>query len=127
MLIRKQAWRNQSRAPTNARSCKHIRALLGDAYEDARLKLKNPDGFDPSTTSKPKSKKKKKASDDDNEDEDDEDDDGGSGGKVKVELLLAGKWDLEKGQDVTGWWMSEKLDGVRWVLLSLFCRKIHRT
>lgn len=34
----------QSRMPTNARSCKHLRSILGDAYEDARLALKNPDG-----------------------------------------------------------------------------------
>lgn len=29
--------------PVNARTCKHIRSILGDKYEDARLKLKNPD------------------------------------------------------------------------------------
>jgi DNA ligase-1 len=29
------------------------------------------------------------------------------------DLLLAVKWDLEKGIDPTGWWVSEKLDGVR--------------
>lgn len=26
----------------NARTCKHLRSILGDKYEDARLKLKNP-------------------------------------------------------------------------------------
>ncbi|KAM6496364.1 hypothetical protein JOM56_009070 [Amanita muscaria] len=29
------------------------------------------------------------------------------------QLLLAKKWDLETGLDPTGWWISEKLDGVR--------------
>jgi len=28
-------------------------------------------------------------------------------------LLLANKWDIETGPDPTGWWISEKLDGVR--------------
>ena len=47
----------------------------------------------------------------------DEADEGGSeeGGKATVEVLLAVKWDLEKGIDPTGWWVSEKLDGVRYV------------
>jgi DNA ligase-1 len=96
--------------PVDARSCKHLRAVLGDAYEDARLKMRNPDGFDASAVPKKKAApKKKRKTGDDGEDEEDEDDDG----KVKVELLLASKWDLETGPDVTGWWMSEKLDGVR--------------
>lgn len=29
------------------------------------------------------------------------------------DLLLAAKWDLDTGVDPTGWWISEKLDGVR--------------
>ncbi|KNC54095.1 DNA ligase [Thecamonas trahens ATCC 50062] len=28
-------------------------------------------------------------------------------------LLLPRKWELERGDDPTGWWLSEKLDGVR--------------
>jgi DNA ligase-1 len=103
----------------NARTCKHLRAVLGDAYEDARLKLKDPDGDHSASGAKKKAapkkkaaaKKKKKAADgDEDEEEEDEDEDGG---KVKVELLLAGKWDLATGADPTDWWMSEKLDGVR--------------
>lgn len=39
-----QAWRNQAGAPVNARTCKHLKQLLGEAYENARLKLMNPDG-----------------------------------------------------------------------------------
>jgi DNA ligase-1 len=44
--------------PTNARSCKHLRELLGDAYEDARLLLKNPDGDTNYKTSKSSGAKK---------------------------------------------------------------------
>ena len=33
------AWRNQARTPVNSRTCKHIRQLLGDAYENARIKV----------------------------------------------------------------------------------------
>lgn len=32
-------------------------------------------------------------------------------------LLLATKWDVDSGIDPTGWWVSEKLDGVRYVLI----------
>jgi DNA ligase-1 len=80
------------------------------------MKFKNPDG--PPAKGKPvskaKAKKRKKANDDedDNEEEDDEED---GKGEAAPELLLANKWDLEKGADPTGWWISEKLDGVRYV------------
>ena len=33
-------------------------------------------------------------------------------------LLLAVKWDLDSKADPTGWWCSEKLDGVRYVVLT---------
>jgi hypothetical protein len=128
--VRLQAWRNQSRMPTNARSCKHLRALLGDAYEDARLKLKNPDGdtFGQNSRAKPASKakgkgkaaaspRKKKAAGGDDDQDDDEDDEDAPKKKVP-ELLLANKWDLDDGPDPTGWWMSEKLDGVRYAAFS---------
>lgn len=162
-----KAWRNQARAPVNARSCKHLRQLLGDAYEDARLKHMNPDGVTPgpSKTSKASSKstkkgsttatrssrsstnKRKKQGDDEGEEDQDDDSNGSkkklrssgdtskptskndqsreqdedegevegevNDGKAAVNVLLAVKWDLEKGADPTGWWVSEKLDGVR--------------
>jgi DNA ligase-1 len=105
--------------PTNARSCKHIRAHLGDKYEDARLKLKNPDGdtfgkagAKGKAKGSPK-KKKTRSADDEDGDEDEDDEDDGAVKKKMPALLLAGKWDLEDGPDPTGWWMSEKLDGVR--------------
>ena len=38
---------------------------------------------------------------------------GGPKKSAVPELLLAVKWDEENGPDPTGWWVSEKLDGVR--------------
>jgi len=76
------AWRNQSK-PIEARTCKHIRKLRGDAAEQERL------GGDFTAVRKKSSAKKK---------------DG-------PPILLAESWDNET--DVTGWWISEKLDGVR--------------
>ncbi|KAF9477620.1 DNA ligase/mRNA capping enzyme [Pholiota conissans] len=183
------AWRNQGGAPINARTCKHLRTLLGEKYELARIKMKNPDGPQPKATSskakgkgkaapptpaKPKNggktaapkgsiegqKRKRATSEDDNDAEDDGDGDYGTkrpakrarkpassskgkkksnaqeeveqededvdvpaveaedeqpstSGKSVPELLLANKWDIETGPDPTGWWISEKLDGVR--------------
>ncbi|KAF8600119.1 DNA ligase/mRNA capping enzyme [Ceratobasidium sp. AG-I] len=101
------AWRNQGGAPTNARSCKHIKELLGDDYEAARIKLKNPHGADPSSSGGTRASKRAK------KDSGDSSGSGNSSAKVVPELLLAVKWDLATGADPTGWWMSEKLDGVR--------------
>lgn len=108
----------------NARSCKHLKELLGDKYEAARMKLKNPYG---ATSSKKTAGKRKKTDDDDDDDDrkvkkkakkadeedDDEEEEVGATGKKVPELLLAVKWDLVTGADPTGWWISEKLDGVR--------------
>ncbi|KAF9552728.1 DNA ligase/mRNA capping enzyme [Agrocybe pediades] len=157
------AWRNQGGNPVNARTCKHLMALLGDQYEIARLKMKNPNGPPPkgakgkaaskakATKAKPAAKaptKRKRGADDDEDDEDEgpssskskkdkappakrgrketenaeeedleeveeDDEDVAATGKSVPELLLANKWDIEKGPDPTGWWISEKLDGVR--------------
>jgi len=85
----------------NARTCKHLKNLLGDKYEAARVKLKNPNGPPPTTSKAAKGK----AAD-------------GTSGKKAIAVLLANKWDLGDGPDPTGWWMSEKLDGVRSVFLS---------
>ncbi|KAG7086629.1 hypothetical protein E1B28_002571 [Marasmius oreades] len=93
------AWRNQGGVPVNARTCKHLQSLLGDKYEAARIQLKNPDGPQPGS-SRPKRAKKAK-------------DDNGTTAVQTPQVLLANKWDLEKGIDPTGWWISEKLDGVR--------------
>jgi DNA ligase-1 len=81
------AWRNQG-AAIDRRTCKHLRAYLGDAVESARVGAAPP--------------KRAAAS-------------GGRAQAVKKDsappILLAHKWELT--HDPTGWWMSEKLDGLR--------------
>ena len=81
------AWRNQSTA-IERRTCKHLRKLRGDAAEEARLGGALPQ------------KPVRKASADGEED-----------GDAGPPLLLAETWD--NAADLAGWWMSEKLDGVR--------------
>src|SRR6266567_7630577 len=80
------AWRNQSIA-IERRTCKHLRKLRGDAAEEARL-----GGSLPQRTTKA-------AGADDSEE------------SAGPPLLLAESWD--NAADLSGWWMSEKLDGVR--------------
>ena len=77
------AWRNQS-MPIERRTCKHLRKYRGEAEEEARIGTALP----------PKPQRPE-----------------GSEEGAGPPLLLAESWDTE--QDVTGWWMSEKLDGVR--------------
>lgn len=78
------AWRNQS-IPIETRTCKHLRKLRGDAAEQARIGSVPPP--------RPESEGE------------------GSEAKSGPPLLLAESWD--NAQDLAGWWMSEKLDGVR--------------
>jgi DNA ligase-1 len=82
------AWRNQSVA-IETRTCKHLRKLRGDAAETARV-----------GSALPQRPAKAKA-----DGEGDETEDAGP------PLLLAESWDT--AADLTEWWMSEKLDGVR--------------
>jgi DNA ligase 1 len=93
------AWRNQG-APVDARTCKHLRAHLGDAAETSRVGSAVPSRAAATRTGSAASTG------------------GSSGGRsaaVKKDtappILLAHKWELE--HDPTGWWMSEKLDGIR--------------
>ncbi|MEJ7598368.1 MAG: DNA ligase [Kofleriaceae bacterium] len=86
------AWKNQS-APIDGRTCKHLRAHLGEAVESKRLGGVLPASRAASTSS-------------------------GAGGRTAAAkketappVLLAHKWELD--HDPKGWWMSEKLDGVR--------------
>ncbi len=77
------AWRNQSQ-PIERRTCKHLRAFRGDEAETARLG--SPAALPASRTA----------------------------AKKETEgppLLLAERWDNDL--DLSGWWMSEKLDGFR--------------
>ena len=81
------AWLHQS-APAERRTCKHLRKFRGDAAEEARLGAPLPQRAISSS--------------------------GGGGGSSNVNappLLLAHRW--EEHHDPTGWWLSEKLDGVR--------------
>src|SRR5688572_10746175 len=78
------AWRNQSTA-IERRTCKHLRKLRGDAAEEARLGGALPQ------------KPLRKAADG-----------GEDGGSAGPPLLLAETWD--NAADLSGWWMSEKLD-----------------
>jgi DNA ligase-1 len=80
------AWRNQS-VGIERRSCKHLRALRGDEAERTRTGGATPAAASP-----------RKAS-------------GAAAKDSAPPLLLAHTW--ENDIDLTGWWMSEKLDGVR--------------
>ncbi len=77
------AWRNQS-LPIEQRTCKHLRKLRGDAAEAARIQS--------TLTAMP-------AVPD------------GASDTEGPPVLLAESWD--NAADLAGWWMSEKLDGVR--------------
>jgi DNA ligase-1 len=77
------AWCNQS-LPSNARTCKHIRKLRGDAAEELRLATAGP--LQPLKPA-------------------------GAEDVKDLPILLAEVWTGDA--DPTGWWMSEKLDGVR--------------
>src|SRR5450432_3831247 len=81
------AWKNQS-APVDSRTCKHLRAYLGDDSETSRVGNAAPQ------RSSATLKKDKAAAE----------------GKAPP-VLLAHKWETD--HDPTGWWMSEKLDGIR--------------
>jgi len=86
-------WRFQSRPP-NLRTCKHLNELLGLEYEQARLGEGNYQLSKPVfRTSTKISVKPSKPS------------------KLTINPLLANKWSDDK--DPTGWWISEKLDGIR--------------
>src|SRR5215510_9909183 len=77
------AWRNQS-VPIERRTCKHLRKLRGDAAEETRIGGAVPIPAKPAVSAED--------------------------GNVPA-LLLAESWD--NVTDPTGWWVSEKLDGVR--------------
>src|SRR3954470_19990824 len=78
------AWRNQS-ITIERRTCKHLRKLRGDQAEEARL-----GGALPARPVKAAAAGDEAAG---------------------PPLLLAETWDTTA--DLAGWWMSEKLDGVR--------------
>jgi DNA ligase-1 len=73
----------QQSAPTSHRTCKHLRGYLGEEFEKERLSSMEAE----EVVSKAKAQKN------------------------IPQLLLAQKWELT--QNPKGWWVSEKLDGVR--------------
>lgn len=81
------AWRNQSTA-IESRTCKHIRKLRGDEAETLRCGA--------AAAAPPRAKKVAE---------------GEEGQSKEPPILLAEAWDGVV--DVEGWWISEKLDGVR--------------
>ncbi|KAL3860121.1 hypothetical protein ACJMK2_010286 [Sinanodonta woodiana] len=72
--------------PTNKRTCKHLQQYLGEDFENARLGI----------VASPAKKKVERA----------------PAQHIHVSVLLAHKY-VEGDIDPTGWWLSEKLDGVR--------------
>jgi len=78
------AWRNQSN-PIEARTCKHLRKFRGEEAEKQRLGGALP------TPARRSS--------------------GGAKKEGAPPILLAQSWD--NASDLKGWWISEKLDGVR--------------
>jgi DNA ligase 1 len=91
------AWRNQSVA-IERRTCKHLRKVRGDEAEDARVGASGA-----SAPAKPAARNnvRPRASESTSTEAD----------GAAPPLLLAHSW--ENDVDLTGWWMSEKLDGVR--------------
>jgi DNA ligase-1 len=77
------AWRNQS-VGIERRSCKHLRQRRGEAAEQERIGTALPARAAPTAD---------------------------EAGPAAPPLLLAEAWD--NALDLTDWWMSEKLDGVR--------------
>ena len=90
------AWRNQS-APPERRTCKHLKKLRGDAVELARV------GADaaPAVASPRATRAASSAASEVSE----------ASEASAPPILLAHVWDNEA--ELKGWWMSEKLDGVR--------------
>ncbi|MBA3546457.1 MAG: DNA ligase [Nannocystis sp.] len=90
------AWRNQSAGPER-RSCKHLKKLRGEAAEAARV------GGEAAPPAVKRAGKPAVSGDSSPEAE--------AAESSAPPLLLAHVWDSEV--DLAGWWMSEKLDGVR--------------
>ncbi len=93
------AWRNQS-TPIERRTCKHLRKIRGEEAEDARIGAAASGAATSATnraTNRVTATRRASAA-------------SSSDGKAPP-VLLAHSW--QNDTDLTGWWMSEKLDGVR--------------
>src|SRR5262245_888315 len=91
------AWMHQSVA-IERRTCKHLRAYRGDDAEKARLGSTELLG-------KPSRPRRTTAA------ADSEASEASEATESEPPLLLAHKWETDV--DIAGWWLSEKLDGVR--------------
>lgn len=80
-------WKIQKNA-TNKRTCKHLREYLGDTFEKARI------GQLPVEKRKPVEPSQRFQ-------------------HITISLLLAHKYEAKNCSNPVGWWISEKLDGVR--------------
>lgn len=80
-------WKIQNN-PTNKRTCKHLREHLGDTFEQARI------GNLPVEKRKPVEPSERFS-------------------HITISLLLAHKYEPKNCSNPVGWWISEKLDGVR--------------
>ena len=92
------AWRNQSVA-IERRTCKHLRKVRGDAAEDARVGAADAARSGEASSQRPPQGRRER------------DAAAEADAVTAPPLLLAHSW--ENDVDLTGWWMSEKLDGVR--------------
>ncbi|KAJ7054080.1 DNA ligase/mRNA capping enzyme [Mycena amicta] len=99
------------------RKKKKAKKYKTDSDSDEASKRVKDEDADDKPAKKPASRRKpasKRAKDEDDDDDDDDDGDNGLGPNGQPAVLLANKWDIEKGPDPTGnYWISEKLDGVR--------------
>lgn len=87
------AWRNQGQTTPDKRTCKHLKSENGEDFESARLGVATslPSSAPVVNSPNPVSLTGTSSS--------------------RGNCLLAHSWD--NVQDLTGWWLSEKLDGVR--------------
>ncbi len=97
------AWRNQSLA-IESRTCKHLRQYLGEEFEKTRLGSDIPQASRTTGVKKNLSVKSQPGVPGTCESE-------AQDQLNSIGFLLAHSWTGE--QDLEGWWMSEKLDGVR--------------
>jgi DNA ligase 1 len=88
------AWRNQG-AAVDRRTCKHLRAYLGAEVEARRVGEASPAAAGGSGSAAVRATTSSAA----------------ARQATAPPLLLAHRWEVD--HDPTGWWMSEKLDGVR--------------
>src|SRR5690349_7241553 len=97
------AWINAG-GPVDMRTCKHLKAYRGEDVELARVGANGGGaGSKPASSLKMPVAASKAAAKAVGDDED--------AGEGAPPVLLAHKW--ENDIDLNGWWMSEKLDGVR--------------